>query len=201
EPVRDLAFHPDGRMLAVAGESAVTLWDTTSGNVLNTIQGHEGPINSLAFSRDGAYLATASDDSTARIWQIPSGELVLALAGHNGAVLDVAFNGDGSRLATGGVDKTARLWDAETGQILRTIQGHTAAVTAVTFSPGDQFLTTASKDSTIQINPLNTLEELLSQARKQLVRGLTAAECLQFRHGDACLTETEDGTPPRDIFP
>ncbi|HFQ93446.1 MAG TPA: hypothetical protein ENK32_05520, partial [Anaerolineae bacterium] len=201
EAVRDLAFNPDGRLLAAAGDTAVTLWDTASGNVLNIIQGHEGPINGLAFSRDGAYLATASDDGTARIWQVPSGELVHSFAGHNGAALDVAFNGDSSRLATGGVDKTARLWDAATGRILRTIQGHTAAVTAVAFSPDGKFLTTASKDSAIQINPLNTLDELLSQAGKQLIRGLTAAECLQFRHGETCLTETEDGSPPANIAP
>ncbi len=201
EAVRSLAFQPNGPLLAAAGETAVTLWDTESGNVLNTIQGHEGAINNVAFSRDGAYLATASDDGTARIWQIPSGELVHAFAGHNGAVLDVAFNQDGSRLATAGVDKTARLWDAATGQTLRTIQGHTAAVTAITFSPDSQFFATASLDSTIQINPLNTLEELLAQAQKQLTRGLTEAECTQFRHGNACRTETKDGRPPTNIAP
>jgi hypothetical protein len=66
----------------------------------------------VAFSPDGARLATASWDKTARLWDARTGEELLVLKGHTDEVHAVCFSPDGTRLATASADNTARLWDA-----------------------------------------------------------------------------------------
>jgi WD40 repeat protein len=67
-------------------------------------------VSAVAFSPDGRFVATASDDETARVWETATGKEVYTLSGHEGPVRCVAFSPDGKRLATGSDDGTARLW-------------------------------------------------------------------------------------------
>ena len=110
----------------------------------------------MAFSPDGALLATASNDDTARIWLAKRTGLrrkleVAALEGHVGPVRAVAFSPDGILLATASDDGTARTWDAATGQHRATLTGHRGTVNAVVFSPDGTLLATASIDDTTRI--------------------------------------------------
>jgi WD40 repeat protein/serine/threonine protein kinase len=69
----DLAFSPDGRLLAAAGvQSTINVWDFTNRVVKFQLPGHRGQVNSLAFSWDGNRLLSAGDDGTVRVWDIPS---------------------------------------------------------------------------------------------------------------------------------
>jgi WD40 repeat protein len=67
-------------------------------------------VTAVAFSPDGAQLATGSLDETARIWDAATGEQQLQVR-CDGSVLAVAFSPDGTRLVTGSADKTVRIWD------------------------------------------------------------------------------------------
>jgi len=72
-----------------------------------TLHGHENSVNALAFSRDGAWLATGGGDGTARLWNLeisdPANPEVnpVVLSGHDGPVRALAFSPDGHWLATG----------------------------------------------------------------------------------------------------
>src|SRR5712672_2364480 len=79
------------------------------------LTGHTGAVNSVAFSPDGAWLSTASEDKTARVWNAATGELLHTLSGHEDAVFAAPFSPDGSKIATVSADLTPRLWDARTG--------------------------------------------------------------------------------------
>jgi WD40 repeat protein len=121
-----------------------------------TLTGHQAVLRGTAFSPDGALLATASYDLTARLWDLATGRAARTLTGHEAGVYKVAFSPDGALLATASYDRTARLWDPATGRAARTLTGHEGAVLAVAFSPDDALLATASEDKTARLWDLAT---------------------------------------------
>ena len=109
------------------------------------------PVSAVAFSPDGALIASGSEDHMVRVWQVATGRLMRRLEGHSSAVNAVAFSPDGSTIASAANDRTVRLWDASSGRLLRTLQGHVYYVYAVAFDPQGRWLATASWDRTIAL--------------------------------------------------
>jgi hypothetical protein len=72
----------------------------------------------VAFSPDGARIATGSGDKTAKVWDARTGTPLLELKGHASTVYSVAFSPDGTRIVTRDY-KTTKVWDARTGQELK----------------------------------------------------------------------------------
>ena len=148
---RCAAISPDAKQVASGGaDGTVTLWDATTGKVLNRLSGHSGEIAGVAFSPDGQHLASASTDGSARLWSVSTGQWLFTLAGHIGPVLSVAYNPDGSLVATGGADDTVRIWDAATGQCLEALGAH-SNVWQVAFSPDGRYLAAGYADGTINL--------------------------------------------------
>jgi hypothetical protein len=111
--------------------------------LVRTLTGHTGHVNGVAFSPDGALLATCSADCTARLWDVATAQAVSTLNGHANGVSSVAFSPGGALLATtGGHDHAARLWDVATGRTVGTLTGHADSVYAVAFSPDGRLLAT-----------------------------------------------------------
>ncbi|SPF52557.1 hypothetical protein SBA4_5120006 [Candidatus Sulfopaludibacter sp. SbA4] len=123
------------------------MWDVSSGQLLRTLSGNSGSVNSVAWSPDGKTLASGSLDHTIKMWDVSSGQLLRTLSGHSGPVESVAWSGDGKTLASGGDDKTIKLWDATNGRFLRTLSGHTAAVNSVAWSGDGKTLASGSGDT------------------------------------------------------
>jgi WD40 repeat protein len=104
---------------------------------------------SVSFDPNGHYIATGSDDGTARLWDL-QGNLLREFKGHTRWVDSLSFSPDGKRLATASGNGIAYLWDLQ-GNLLREFKGHQTQVWALSFSPNGQYLATASGDGTARL--------------------------------------------------
>jgi WD40 repeat protein len=71
--INDLAFSPDGRLIAGADEDrTVRIWNLSTGAVYAAWRRHSGPVRSIQFSHDGTFLASGGDypDMTVRLWDV-----------------------------------------------------------------------------------------------------------------------------------
>jgi WD40 repeat protein/DNA-binding SARP family transcriptional activator len=186
-----VSFSPDGRLLAVAGTSsdrragpanATVVWDWRR-NV--TVQTLPSPAFAVDFSPDGALIATAPPNGPAAIWDARTGRPVARLAGHTGGIFQVAFAPNGSQVATASADATVRLWDPRTGRQELVLRGHDGTVFDLAFSPDGSRLVTAGPEGVARVWAL-ALDDLVTIARQQVTRRLTAGECRQYLRDRGC---------------
>ncbi len=166
--VNDVAFSPDGRLLAAAGAHQTMVWETRNRTLHAIHTDTSSDIYALAFSPDGRTLAMAEGKTglspetsagTVTLWDLEKGTSA-KLTGHTGAVLDIAFSPDGRTLATGSVDTTANLWDVARRTRLAVLTGHNGPVNGVTFSPDGRTLATGSHDQTVMLWDIATRRPL-----------------------------------------
>ena len=139
-PFYDLAFSPDGSMLAAGTDSYIVFWNPVNGQetkVLNT-GGSE-----IAFSPDGKYLAATSISSLA-IWDLENDIQMSAIPL---AANSLDYSPDGEMLAlTDGTDII--LWDIAGNRELARTSAHTGSIHVIRFSHDGQYLATGSEDTT-----------------------------------------------------
>jgi WD40 repeat protein/tetratricopeptide (TPR) repeat protein len=169
------ALGPDGQRLAVGGQFAGLLFvfDTATGrSIAKYGSAHASPISAIAFSGDGAKLATADVEGAIKIWadvqNLTSKTTALrTLKGHQGAITSVAFSSDGKRLASGSADKTARVWDLENPG---------AAIRPLEHSSGDCWMARFSADGQLIAAADGSRVRLWDAATGRLVRDLSAGD-------------------------
>ncbi|MEU4767580.1 serine/threonine-protein kinase [Actinosynnema sp. NPDC023794] len=144
--VNNVAFSPDGLLLAGMSGEDVRFWDVAGREQRAVLTGQARPTFGMAFSPDGRLLATA-DDRTVRLWDVESREIRAALSGHTGEIADIAFSPDGRLLASAGADKTVRLWDVASGGERAVLTGHGTNVASVGFHPSGRLLASCSGGS------------------------------------------------------
>jgi WD40 repeat protein len=198
--VNDIAFSPDGKLLATSStdifvtNGTVEVWDVATGERLFVLADDSSATTTpqgLAFSPDGKRLAVGYSDNVAKIWDVsthqPQSQPSLVLRGHSVLVWRVAFSPDGARLATASQDGTVKLWNVGPGQgqEATTLPGHTADVSGIAFSPDGKYLASVSYDGTLRIY-FTQIEDLIAFAKTRVTRTLTIEECQKYLHLDVC---------------
>ncbi|WYZ42067.1 hypothetical protein EsH8_V_000962 [Colletotrichum jinshuiense] len=151
--VTSVAFSDDGTQLASASyDKTVRIWDTATGQCLQTFQGHKNAVISVVFlGNDKEQLASASWDKTVKIWDTTTGRCLRTIHNHSDAVC-AAFSGDGTQVALASHDKVVRIWDTTTGKYLQKLQCHRDTINTVAFSSENKLqMVSASGDKTIKI--------------------------------------------------
>ncbi|KAI0085850.1 quinon protein alcohol dehydrogenase-like superfamily [Irpex rosettiformis] len=135
--LKTTAVSCDGKLVAVGFDDAtIILWDLATGRVVSRPEGHEDGIYALAFSPNGARLASASADMKVIVWTViaDEGEGMTDVAendfsileGHEQEVTKLAYSPDGSRLVSASLDGTMKIWDASSAyELLRSINNIT----------------------------------------------------------------------------
>jgi WD40 repeat protein len=108
--VRRLAFSPDGKALAAAGDRGIKLWDVASGKESAALTGHKRVVFSVAFSRDGRSLVSGSNDGEVKLWDLARKRGETVLAEENVAVYALALSADGKALAAARGNGSIILW-------------------------------------------------------------------------------------------
>jgi serine/threonine protein kinase len=142
----------EGSILASgSSDRTIKIWDLATGEVQQTLIGHEDAVNALVFSPSGQLLISGSTDVTIKIWHPKQGKLLHTLREHSDAVRALAINREGNLLVSGSSDKTVKIWHPGSGKLLHSLSGHEAGVLAVALSPGDRVIASGSQDKTIKL--------------------------------------------------
>ncbi|RDH14953.1 WD40 repeat-like protein [Aspergillus niger ATCC 13496] len=138
--VWSVAFSVDTRLACGYGNGVIKLWDTVTGTLQQTLEGHSDVVSCLAFSSDGQLLASLSRDGTARIWEISMRAPEDDFEGHPDPVHEVQFSPDGRILVSTSHDDVIRLWNPATGALQQIIRDVPSLIEWVQFSPDSRLL-------------------------------------------------------------
>jgi len=177
---------PDGRQLVTGmvetmEAARVDVWDSQSGELSCSLADATkalGPITAVCWSRDGKWIAAASDNLFRRglrtaevhVWDVATRKEITCLKGPEAAVSLLRSSPDGTLLLGAGRDGMVRVWQAADGQLVSGLKGHRGLVTSADFSRSGSQVVTGCSDYVVRLWDTHT--GLLQRAFKGHQRDL-----------------------------
>jgi hypothetical protein len=169
-----IAVSPDGKMVAVGwSDGSVRLWDVEPWRERERLRGPTRDlIRSLAFSRDGRWLASecTDTDKTIRIWDLKKRQERTHLGGGSSNPFgnSLAFTTDGRFLAAFGPKQTLKIWEVDSGKEMQSWRVSTDT-RCLALSPDDRLLATGNGDGFVAVFDWRTGQSAsLADGRLQL---------------------------------
>ena len=152
--VVQLVVSADGKRIASCyhEDNNIRLWDGTTGQEIAVLCGHTFCPEVLAFSPDGARLASGGTypDVAIRLWESATGRPIAVVRGHLNTIRSIAFDSDGRRAVSASAEQTW-LWDGVTGERLVQLRDYSGDLWNAIFSPDGKRVITASADQTLRV--------------------------------------------------
>ncbi|KPI06057.1 WD-40 repeat-containing protein [Actinobacteria bacterium OK074] len=167
--ITDLAFSPDGRLLAVATYQEVRVWDMAAGRF--TARPFKSPtpwssasavlgVKAIAFSPDGRFLAASVDRAQAQIWDVRERRGLTTAHGFS-KLGTLAFASDSRTLTVYDVHGLHR-WDVVHGRTVRSAATGDPAWTPSTVDPSGRTLAVVHDEKTVRL--WNTAEGTVTRS-------------------------------------
>jgi WD40 repeat protein len=143
--IHSIAVSPDEKQCAITSWNAntVIVYDLRSKHNVLLLQGHTDIVNAVAYTADGMYLVTASDDQSLRIWDSNSGQELAVMRGHKVPVNYIVMLSCGAFVASGDSDGVIILWEFPTRKKKAILNSHTGDLRALACSADGNYLASA----------------------------------------------------------
>lgn len=148
--VNNLSVSPDGKLMSILGDSADCLvFDSNTGKVISTLNGHLDYSFSSAWHPNGQILATGNQDTTCRLWDIRNiSESLAVLKGNMGAIRALKFTSDGRFLAMAEPADFIHIFDTRSGFEKEQEIDMFGEIAGISFSPDTEALFVGVADRT-----------------------------------------------------
>jgi WD40 repeat protein/serine/threonine protein kinase len=196
-----IEWSPDDRMLASSGsfETTVRLWDRETGGLLRStgsgyIRGSRDMISGVAWSPNGKWLASGSNDGKLRLWEAQSGQELATFESRVGPIHCVAWSPDGKLLADG-ERHAVQIWDVNAHKTVHVLEEHAGAVLDVRWSADGAYLASLDQEGPViriwqistgkLLHTLSGLDKIIgwsTHGHTLVARDLK--ETIQFRDGE-----------------
>jgi WD40 repeat protein len=103
-------FSPDSKRLVTVSGNAARVWNAASGKSISAPMSHSALLASAAFSPDGNFVITASEDHTVGIFSAATGLKVSAPISFGNKVNVASFSADGRYVIAAGEDGSVKTW-------------------------------------------------------------------------------------------
>ncbi|EPE05069.1 periodic tryptophan protein 2 [Ophiostoma piceae UAMH 11346] len=120
-----MAVDPSGEIVAAGSVDSfdIHIWSVQTGQLLDRLSGHEGPVSSLAFTPDGSSLISGSWDRTARIWSVFNRTQTSEPLQLQADVVSIAIRPDSEQLAISTLDGQLTFWSIADATQLAGVDG------------------------------------------------------------------------------
>jgi WD40 repeat protein len=191
--VSGVVLTSDGRsVIAATDDHAVSVWETSTGELQRRYEGHADWVRALAIAPDARLLISGAHDRTVCLWDLAQHQRVAQLPISENAVAAVAFHGNGQQIAIVGFGGSMQIVNTSSGQVMQAYECAGVDQRAIVFSPDGERMAAAGRNGRIRVwNTLNGTPERDIDTDGRAVRALA------FSPNSRQLAAAGDGTKIR----